>query len=66
MALQADRVLSAMRWGLVPAWAKDPRIGSKLINARSEGIASKPSFKRPSRFQRCIIPASAFFEFVWT
>ena len=51
-----------MRWGLVPAWAKDPRIGSKMINARSEGIESKPSFKRPLRFQRCIIPASAFFE----
>ena len=62
VALQADRVLTAMRWGLVPAWAKDLRIGSKMINARSEGIASKPSFKRPLRFQRCIIPASAFFE----
>ena len=62
VALHADRILTAMRWGLVPAWVKDPRIGSKLINARSEGIASKPSFKRPLRFQRCIIPASAFFE----
>jgi putative SOS response-associated peptidase YedK len=62
VALQADRILTAMRWGLVPAWAKDPRIGSKMINARSEGIESKPSFKRPLRFQRCIIPASAFFE----
>jgi putative SOS response-associated peptidase YedK len=62
VALQADRILTAMRWGLVPAWAKDPRIGSRMINARSEGIASKPSFKRPLRFQRCIIPASAFFE----
>ena len=62
MALQADHILSPMRWGLVPAWAKDPRIGSKMINARSEGIESKPSFKRPLRFQRCIIPASAFFE----
>lgn len=62
VALHADRILTAMRWGLVPAWAKDPRIGSKMINARSEGIESKPSFKRPLRFQRCIIPASAFFE----
>jgi putative SOS response-associated peptidase YedK len=62
VALQADRILTAMRWGLVPAWAKDPRIGTKMINARSESIASKPSFKRPLRFQRCIIPASAFFE----
>ncbi len=62
VALQADRILTAMCWGLVPAWAKDPRIGSKMITARSEGVASKPSFKRPLRFQRCIIPASAFFE----
>ena len=62
MALQADHILSTMRWGLVPVWAKDPRIGSKMINARSEGIAGKPSFKRPLRFQRCLIPASAFFE----
>ena len=46
----------------MPAWAKDPHIGSKMINARSEGIESKPSFKKPLRFQRYIIPASAFFE----
>src|SRR5690242_15248710 len=62
VVLQTDRVLSLMKWGLVPAWAKDPRIGSKLINARAEGIEHKPSFKKPLRFQRCIIPASAFFE----
>jgi putative SOS response-associated peptidase YedK len=60
--LQTDHVLSLMKWGLVPAWAKDPHIGSKMINARAEGIESKPSFKKPLRFQRCIIPASAFFE----
>jgi putative SOS response-associated peptidase YedK len=62
VVLQTDHVLSLMKWGLVPAWAKDPHIGSKMINARSEGIESKPSFKKPLRFQRCIIPASAFFE----
>jgi putative SOS response-associated peptidase YedK len=62
VVLQTDNVLSLMKWGLVPAWAKDPHIGSKMINARAEGIASKPSFKKPLRFQRCIIPASAFFE----
>jgi putative SOS response-associated peptidase YedK len=62
LALQADRILASMRWGLVPAWAQDLRIGSKMINARSEGIASKPSFRRPLRSRRCIIPASAFFE----
>src|SRR5215469_2786587 len=62
MVLQTDHILSLMQWGLVPAWANDPRIGSKMINARAETIASKPPFKRPLRSQRCIIPASAFFE----
>jgi putative SOS response-associated peptidase YedK len=60
--LQTDHVLSLMKWGLVPSWAKDPSVGSKMINARAEGIESKPSFKKPLRYQRCIIPASAFFE----
>jgi len=60
--VQTDYVLSFMKWGLIPSWAKDPQIGSKMINARAEGIESKPSFKKPLRFQRCIIPASAFFE----
>jgi putative SOS response-associated peptidase YedK len=62
LVLQANYEPSLLRWGLVPAWAKDPRIGSKMINARAEGIADKPSFKRPLRAQRCLIPASAFFE----
>lgn len=62
VVLQTDRVLSLIKWGLVPAWAKAPRIGSKMINARAEGIESKPSFKKPLRFQRCIIPASALIE----
>jgi putative SOS response-associated peptidase YedK len=60
--LQTDHVLSLMKWGLVPSWAKDPSVGSKMINARAEGIESKPSFKKPLRSQRCIVPASAFFE----
>ena len=66
LVVQADHVLSSMRWGLIPAWAKDPRIGNKMINARAEGIAEKPSFKRPLRSQRCLIPASAFFEWKGT
>jgi putative SOS response-associated peptidase YedK len=61
-ALETDHVLSLMKWGLVPAWAKDLSVGSKMINARAEGIESKTSFKKPLRYQRCIIPASAFFE----
>jgi len=60
--LLADRRLTLMKWGLVPTWAKDEAIGSRLINARAEGIAEKPSFKRPLRSRRCILPASAFFE----
>ena len=62
LVLCADHHLSLMKWGLVPAWAKDQRVGSHMINARAEGIESKPSFRRPLRSQRCIIPASAFFE----
>jgi putative SOS response-associated peptidase YedK len=61
-ALLNDHQLRLMKWGLVPAWAKDPSVGVKMINARAEGIAEKPSFKRPLRTQRCLLPASAFFE----
>jgi putative SOS response-associated peptidase YedK len=51
-----------MKWGLIPFWAKDPRIGFKMINARSEEIEVKPSFRKPIRSQRCIIPANGFYE----
>lgn len=61
-ALLTDHQLHLMKWGLVPSWAKDPSVGVKMINARAEGIAEKPSFKRPLRTQRCLLPASAFFE----
>jgi putative SOS response-associated peptidase YedK len=57
-----DHELTLMQWGLVPFWARDENIGYKTINARSEGIEHKPSFQRALRSQRCIIPASAFFE----
>jgi putative SOS response-associated peptidase YedK len=60
--LLTDHQLTLMKWGLVPSWAKDESIGTKMINARAEGIEDKPSFKRPLRSQRVIIPASAFFE----
>lgn len=52
----------SLRWGLVPAWAKNPAIGNKMINARAETVAEKPSFKKPFLFQRCVFPASGFFE----
>ena len=53
---------SLMTWGLVPAWAKDPQIGYKMINARAEGIQDKPSFRKPIRSQRCLVPANGFYE----
>lgn len=54
--------ITLMRWGLIPFWAKDPRIGFKMINARSEGIESKPSFREPFRKRRCLVPANGFYE----
>lgn len=56
------RETSAARWGLVPSWAKDPALGSRMINARLETVAEKPSFRKPFARQRCIILASGFFE----
>lgn len=56
------RHLVALRWGLVPGWAKDARIGSKLINARSESAAAKPAFRTAFRKRRCLIPADGFYE----
>lgn len=49
-------------WGLIPSWAKDPSIGSRMINARSETIAEKPAFRAPFRRHRCLIPADGFYE----
>jgi putative SOS response-associated peptidase YedK len=56
------RVLSLTRWGLIPYWAKDPSIGYKLINARSETAASKPAFGDALKSRRCLIPADGFYE----
>lgn len=59
-----DQQLQAARlqWGLIPSWAKDPRIGSRMINARSETAAEKPSFRAAFKRRRCLIPASGFYE----
>ncbi len=58
------RSVAKFRWGLVPSWAKDPKIGNRMINARSETIAEKNSFKRPFSRSRCIIPADGFYEWM--
>jgi putative SOS response-associated peptidase YedK len=60
------RELVTLKWGLVPAWAKDPSIGSRLINARSETVAEKPSFKEAFRLRRCLIPSDGFYEWART
>ncbi len=56
------RKLSQMRWGLIPSWSQDPRIGFKTINARSETVATAASFREPFRLRRCLIPADGFYE----
>lgn len=56
------RELHLLRWGLVPAWAEDPALGARLINARSETVADKPSFRRAFRQRRCLVPADGFYE----
>jgi putative SOS response-associated peptidase YedK len=54
--------LDMLRWGLIPAWAKDETIGSRMINARAETLAEKPSFKNLLRTRRCLIVADGFYE----
>ena len=57
-----ERRLSMLRWGLIPVWAKDPIIGHKLINARAESAAVKPSFRAVYSKRRCLVPADGFYE----
>lgn len=57
-----QRQLRVLRWGLVPSWAKDPRIGNRLINARMETLAEKPAFRKALAARRCLLPADGYFE----
>jgi putative SOS response-associated peptidase YedK len=57
-----QRQLRVVKWGLVPSWAKDPSIGSRMINARSETLAEKPAFRRAFVKRRCLMPADGYFE----
>lgn len=57
-----QRELHAARWGLVPSWAKDPSVGNRLINARVETAAEKPSFRQAFAKRRCILPAAGYYE----
>ena len=54
--------LALLRWGLIPAWAKDESIGNRMINARAESLAEKPSFKRLLNSKRCLVIADGFYE----
>jgi putative SOS response-associated peptidase YedK len=60
----AERELRLVRWGLVPSWAKDTRGGARMINARSETVAVKPSFRAAFARRRCLIPADGYYEWM--
>ena len=62
IANNAPNRLDYFVWGLIPSWAKDPSMGSRMINARSETLAEKPSFRTAFRRRRCLIPADGFYE----
>lgn len=59
---QTKNELRLMKWGLVPSWAKEAKVCYKMINARSEGIETKPSFRHAYKSQRCLVPANGFYE----
>jgi putative SOS response-associated peptidase YedK len=59
---QAERQLRVVRWGLIPFWAKDVKIGSRMINARAETVAEKPAFRHAFAKRRCLLPADGYYE----
>ena len=60
--LYAGRQFDFLHWGLVPSWAEDPKIGNRMINARAETVADKPSYRAALRRRRCLIVADGFYE----
>jgi putative SOS response-associated peptidase YedK len=60
--VEPSRRLRRLRWGLVPVWAKDTKVGNKMINVRSESVTDKPTFKRLLAHNRCVLPADGFYE----
>ncbi len=62
LANNAHKQAVAFKWGLIPSWSKDPKIGNKLINARAETLSEKPSFRNALKRRRCLIPTTGFYE----
>ncbi len=60
----APSELTIVQWGLLPSWAKDPKMGFKMINARSETAHEKPSYRSAFKYRRCLIPTTGFYEWV--
>lgn len=58
--------LGELRWGLIPEWAKDEKVGYQMLNARSETLADKPAFRKPFERKRCLIPADSFYDWKGT
>ena len=56
------RALRLLQWGLVPAWARDPKTGYRMINARAESVAQKPAYRKSFRSWRCLVPSDGFYE----